>query len=89
LITDEAPGWWFDPFHGADDTRRHRQAHLHLMKPGELRWHDQLSFRARLRTEPALLDEYAALKTRAAAEHPDDREAYSQAKAKFIRRVFT
>jgi GrpB-like predicted nucleotidyltransferase (UPF0157 family) len=59
------------------------------MQPGERRWHEQLLFRDRLRIEPALADEYAALKTRAAAEHPDDREAYTQAKAEFIRRVLT
>jgi GrpB-like predicted nucleotidyltransferase (UPF0157 family) len=40
-------------------------------------------------SEPALVDEYAALKTRAATEHPDDREAYTQAKAQFICRVLT
>jgi GrpB-like predicted nucleotidyltransferase (UPF0157 family) len=31
----------------------------------------------------------AALKTRAAAEHPHNREAYTRAKAEFIRRVRT
>jgi GrpB-like predicted nucleotidyltransferase (UPF0157 family) len=39
--------------------------------------------------EPALAGEHAALKARAAAEHPDDRETYIEAKAEFVRRVPT
>jgi len=38
---------------------------------------DRAVFRDLLRTEAALADEYAALKTRAAAKHPDHREAYT------------
>jgi GrpB-like predicted nucleotidyltransferase (UPF0157 family) len=84
---DQRPWRWF--IVRTDTTRRHRLAHLHLMQPGQRRWHEQLLCRDRLRTEPALVDKYAALKTRAAAEHPHDREAYTQAKAQFIRRVLT
>lgn len=46
-------------------------------------------FRDRRRIEPSLVDEYVALKTRAASEHPNDREAYTQAKAQLIHRVLT
>lgn len=70
-----------------DTAARRRRAHLHLMRPGEPRWDEQLTFRDRLRAEPALAVEYATLKARAAAEHPADREAYTAAKATFVRHV--
>lgn len=70
-----------------DLAGQRRLAHLHLMRPCEPRWDEQLSFRDRLRADPALTAEYAAVKTRAAAEHPADREAYTAAKANFVRRV--
>ncbi|HEY6424331.1 MAG TPA: GrpB family protein [Pseudonocardiaceae bacterium] len=84
---DQQPWRWF--IVRADPTGQHRLAHLHLMRPGQRRWHEQLAFRDRLRTKPALADEYTAVKTQAAADHPDNREAYTQAKAQFIRRVLT
>ncbi|MGH7743478.1 MAG: GrpB family protein [Candidatus Dormibacteria bacterium] len=59
------------------------------MQPGQRRWHEQLTFRNRLRAEPALATKYATLKARAADQHPHDREAYTEAKAEFIRRVVT
>lgn len=67
--------------HVVDD---HRDAHLHLLRPGEPRWQEQLAFRDRLRADPRLRQRYAALKRRSAEAHADDREAYSQAKAEFI-----
>lgn len=70
-----------------DVTGRHRRVHLHLMQPGESRWHDQVLFRDWLRQSPKLVGEYAAIKTAAAREHVHDREAYTQAKAAFVRRV--
>ena len=62
----------------------HRHAHLHLMQPGSADWQRHLEFRDRLRADPALRDEYAALKRRLAAAHVGDREAYTEAKADFI-----
>jgi GrpB-like predicted nucleotidyltransferase (UPF0157 family) len=64
-----------------------RLAHLHLMPPGQQRWWDQLLFRDRLRESRPLRDEYLQVKRRAAAEHPDDREAYGRAKSEFVLRV--
>jgi GrpB-like predicted nucleotidyltransferase (UPF0157 family) len=71
----------------ADGTGRHRLAHLHVMRLGEPRWHEQLAFRDALRAAPALAEEYARLKTRAAREHRHDREGYTGAKQAFVRRV--
>ena len=67
--------------HVVDD---HRNAHLHLMRPGADRWTEQLQFRDRLRSSASLRDEYAALKLELAEAHGSDREAYSAAKASFI-----
>lgn len=61
-----------------------RAAHLHLLRPDDPRWSDQLRFRDLLRADAALADRYAALKRSAAAAHPDDREAYTAAKTAFV-----
>src|ERR1700677_1972274 len=64
----------------------YRTHHLHLVDDrAELE--RRLRFRVRLRAEPALADEYAALKRTLAARYPDDRESYTEAKAPFIRSV--
>jgi GrpB-like predicted nucleotidyltransferase (UPF0157 family) len=62
----------------------HRHAHLHLMRPDTGHWRRHLEFRDRLRVDPALRGAYAGLKRRLAAEHADDREAYTEAKSAFI-----
>lgn len=64
-----------------------RVAHLHLMQPTSERWRQALAFRDRLRRDPHKAGKYSQLKRRLAAEHRDDREGYSDAKAEFIRTV--
>ena len=62
-----------------------RTHHLHLVdEPGELEL--RLRFRDRLRADRALADEYAALKRALAERYREDREAYTEAKGKFVRR---
>lgn len=68
-------------------TAGHRVVHLHLLEPRTTRWVEQLRFRDRLCAQPALAAEYAELKRRLAREHADDREAYAEGKAAFVRRV--
>ena len=63
----------------------HRTHHLHLVVHGSPVWHERLKFRNTLRSSPELAKEYAALKTQLAATHPKDREAYTDAKAEFVR----
>ena len=67
-------------------TASHRTHHLHLVddRPELER---RLYFRDRLRADPALAAEYVALKRALAARYPEDREAYRDAKAPFIKRV--
>jgi GrpB-like predicted nucleotidyltransferase (UPF0157 family) len=65
-------------------TAAHRTHHLHLVdRPWELR--RRLSFRDRLRADPALASEYVALKRALAERYRDDREAYTEAKGEFVK----
>jgi GrpB-like predicted nucleotidyltransferase (UPF0157 family) len=61
-----------------------RTHHLHLVPTGSRRYRDELAFRDRLRASPELAEHYAALKRQLAIAHPDDREAYTEGKSKFI-----
>lgn len=62
-----------------------RVAHLHLLAVGSPRWFEQLAFRDALRADPDLRQRYAALKQELAAQHADDREAYTAGKADVVR----
>ncbi len=66
-------------------TAAHRTHHLHIVdEPGELE--RRLRFRDRLRADPVLASEYAALKRTLAERYSDDREAYTEAKSEFVKR---
>lgn len=69
-------------------TEDRRTRHLHLLLPGSPRWKDQLAFRDRLRADTKLATRYGKLKRALAAEHSDDREAYTVGKAGLVRAVF-
>ena len=68
----------------SDEVRTH---HLHLVPYGSALWHERLEFRDRLRADARIAAEYAALKLALADKHPFDREAYTDAKEPFVRRV--
>lgn len=70
---------WF--MRWADGRRTH---HLHLVVHGGPVWRKRLKFRDALRSDPELAAEYAALKIRLAETHPEDREAYTDAKTAFV-----
>lgn len=93
--TLQADGWQYVPpdldarpwrrfFIKPDPTGQRRYAHLHLIQAGHERWDQQLEFRDALRRDDELATTYANLKRRLIAEHPHDREAYTEAKAEFI-----
>jgi GrpB-like predicted nucleotidyltransferase (UPF0157 family) len=65
----------------------HRTHHLHLVPIHSALWHRRLVFRDALRCQAALASEYETLKARLAAEHPHDREAYTEGKSMFIQSV--
>ena len=73
--------WFCKP----DPSRRTH--HLHLAPAAGRRYADELAFRDRLRADPDAAEAYAALKRRLTARFRDDRDAYTDAKAEFIRRV--
>ena len=91
-----ADGWHYVPpdldtgaswrrfFIKPDPSGQRRYAHLHLIQAGHERWTQQLEFRDALRRDDELATMYANLKRRLVAEHPHDREAYTEAKAEFI-----
>lgn len=68
----------------SDEVRTH---HLHLVPFGSALWHERLLFRDRLRSDAVVAADYAALKLRLAARYEFDREAYTDAKEPFIRRI--
>ncbi len=68
----------------ADGVRTH---HVHVVGSGADGWRAPLAFRDALRADPALAGRYAVLKRRLAAAHHDDREAYTAAKADFVRQA--
>lgn len=62
----------------------HRTHHLNLVPFEGAFWRDHLIFRDRLRDDPAVRAAYAVLKQQLAEAHPDDREAYTAGKARFV-----
>jgi GrpB-like predicted nucleotidyltransferase (UPF0157 family) len=64
-----------------------RTHHLHLVPTGSRRYSDELAFRDRLRADPGLAADYAALKQALAERFGDDRDAYTEAKSDFISRA--
>ncbi len=75
---------WF--MRWADGRRTH---HLHVVVHGGPAWTERLRFRDALRSNPELAARYAALKVTFAAMHRGDREAYTDAKAEFVRSLPT
>jgi GrpB-like predicted nucleotidyltransferase (UPF0157 family)/GNAT superfamily N-acetyltransferase len=73
---------WFCKPHPARRTH-----HLHLVPAGSRRFADELAFRDRLRESPDTARSYAALKRDLAVRFRDDREAYTGAKADFVRKT--
>jgi GrpB-like predicted nucleotidyltransferase (UPF0157 family) len=60
---------------------------LHLVPVGSGRYADELAFRDRLREDPEVAAEYLALKRDLASRFANDREAYTNEKSDFIRRI--
>lgn len=73
--------WFCKP----DPSRRTH--HLHLVPQDSALFEEELAFRDRLRADPVLAGEYTELKRELAARFEHDREAYTDAKAGFIRRA--
>ncbi len=76
------PGIAYAWFIKRDATGR-RTHHIHCLEPGSSEW-ERLLFRDHLRAHPEVARAYGELKQRIAAEHPDDRVAYANAKTDFV-----
>lgn len=68
------------------DGEGRRTHHIHMVEPHFEHW-NRLLFRDWLIAHPEAAAEYAALKRKLAAAHPDDREAYTAGKTEFVVRV--
>lgn len=87
-----ADGWlyWPDDPNGAErlwflrPKPEQRTHHLQVVEHGGPKARAVLAFRDALRADPALARAYEDLKSRLARKHPEDREAYTQAKADFV-----
>ena len=64
-----------------------RTHHLILVEPSGPWWEPRLRFRDYLRTHPDAVVEYEALKRDLASRHAEDREAYTDAKTRFVERI--
>jgi GrpB-like predicted nucleotidyltransferase (UPF0157 family) len=64
-----------------------RTHHLHVVVFGGEIWRKHLVFRDRLRSDPSLAQSYAVLKSELAARFEHDRDAYTDAKSKFVASV--
>ena len=66
-----------------------RTHHLHLVPIASRLWAQRLRFRDALRADAALAAQYAELKLQLARQFPLDREAYTDGKTDFVRRVLS
>jgi GrpB-like predicted nucleotidyltransferase (UPF0157 family) len=89
----ERIGYCYAPYHEdvmhwlckpRPDFRTH---HLHLVPYVSSLWVERLVFRDRLRADRLLAEEYATLKRDLAQRYRNDREAYTDAKTPFIKKV--
>ena len=71
-------------FFGKGEPRTH---HLHLVKARSDFWKNHLLFRDYLRQHAEIAAQYEELKTRLAHEYQNNREAYTEGKARFIENV--
>jgi GrpB-like predicted nucleotidyltransferase (UPF0157 family) len=85
-------GWLFWPDDPCRDYRlwflrprpEARTHHLHLIEDGHPHALALLAFRDALRADAALRGRYAAVKDQLVRRHPDNRNAYSNAKSDFV-----
>lgn len=67
-------------------VQRPRTHHLHAVERGGEFWRRHLTFRDLLRANPDTAQDYYALKRRLSRHYGHDRDAYTEAKTKFIER---
>ena len=79
--------WAGVPGHEVFGKGKPRTHLAHVVPLHEPAWERMLGFRDALRKDASLAAQYGRLKRQLAARYPDDRSAYTDAKARFIERV--
>jgi GrpB-like predicted nucleotidyltransferase (UPF0157 family) len=79
------PGRHYFNFDDPETGRRLHNCHMYAI--GHDEWVAHLAFRDYLRAHDDWRDRYAALKRDLATKHPDDIEAYAEAKTDFVKEV--
>ncbi len=85
-----ARGYEYLGFHGIPERLYWRRydvepgIHIHMVSSDSPFWHRHVLFRDYLRAHPDEAAAYAQLKQQLAREHPNDRDAYTDAKTEFI-----
>ena len=77
----ESMHWFLKP------TPEHRTHHLYLVPVSDSQYQARIAFRDYLRIHREEREEYEKLKTKLAAKHSNDREAYTLAKEDFIKNI--
>lgn len=86
----EADGWLYAPYKPqvmhwfCRPSPARREFHLHLVPTESTEFAARLAFRDALRADPHLARRYEELKRSLAERHCNDREAYTEAKGRFI-----
>jgi len=68
-------------------SRAHREFHLTLIEPTHPEWQARIAFRDYLRDHSEVANEYLKLKVELAAKFKNDREAYTERKGDFVKRI--
>jgi len=86
-VGDNTPPFyaWFIK-RNANGIRTH---HIHMVEASFHEYWERLRFRDYLVAHPEAAGEYARLKTRLAAAHPEGRVAYTEGKSEFIGRIMS
>lgn len=61
--------------------------HVHVVKANNMEWINYINFRNYLNAHSSKAKEYEALKLRLLKQYPNNREAYTNAKGEFIRKI--
>ena len=71
---------------GEGNIRTH---HIHIVKWRGKAWNNYIMFRDYMNSHPEKAAEYEKLKKQLASSFPDDRRAYTEGKAEFIKKIIT
>lgn len=92
-VLEERHGYGYWPYKSEEmhwlckPSEHVRTHHVHMVPVGSVEAREKLGLRDLLRRDDGLRERYGVLKRELARLHPDDREAYTLAKAPFIREL--